>query len=260
MRAALILLVALAAGPALACGPDTDCPVAGGTYRVHLPPGGAASGAILFAHGYKGSAAQTMGNASLVAMADDLGVALVALASAGDDWTLPDAPNAGRGPERDEAAYVRAVRDDVAARLGVKPDRTLLAGFSAGGMLVWNVACAAGDDFGSFAAFSGTFWRGPPEGCPTDAAIWHVHGTSDTVVPIGGRRIGPTRQGDVEEVLAMYRADKALAPAEPIPVADLDCVRWTGTAASLAYCLHPGGHHFRADWLRAIWGATFAEG
>lgn len=264
----LPLFAALLAAPAMACGPDTDCDVAlgtgtrssssTGTYRIHLPPV-APTGAILFAHGYRGSAAAEMRNGAIMDVADGLGVALVALDSGADDWAIPNAPS-GDDARRDETAYVRAVQDDVAARLGVAPSRMILAGFSAGGMLTWNVACEAGGDFAAFLAISGTFWKEPPASCPTDAAIWHLHGTADTTVPIRGRRIGPTRQGDVEAVLAMYRADKGLSPAAPIPFAGLDCARWTGPAASLEYCLHPGGHDIRAEWLRAVWEATFPDG
>ena len=262
MRALALLacLGLLAAGPAAACGPDADCAVAEGVYRIHLPPGGAPTGAILFAHGYRGSAANEMGNAAMMAMADALGVAFVALSSRGDDWTIPNAPGGPKPADRDEVAYARAVRDDVTARTGIPPARMLFAGFSAGGMLTWNVACEAGGDYAAFLAVAGTFWQGPPARCPADAAIWHVHGTSDATVPIGGRPIGPVRQGDVEAVLAFYRADRGLAPDAPMPLAGLDCRRWTGPAASLSYCLHSGDHEVRADWLRAVWRATFPDG
>ncbi len=257
MRAALaaLALLALPALPAQACGPQTDCAVLDGSYRVHLPPG-EPTGAILFAHGYRGSAAGTMRGGGLTAMADRLGVALVALDAGADDWSLPDAPS-DDDARRDEAGYARAVRGDVAARFGVAPERMIVAGFSAGGMLVWNLACEAGGDFAAFVAVAGTFWRGPPEACPTRAAIWHLHGTSDAVVPIGGRPIGPTRQGDVEAVLSMVRATQGMVPAAPIPVGGLDCRRWIEKDASLHYCLHPGGHVLRADWLADIWRATF---
>lgn len=56
----LLLVVALAAatgGQVAACGADSDCSVAGGSYRIALPEtgGGEASGAIIFLHGYGGS-------------------------------------------------------------------------------------------------------------------------------------------------------------------------------------------------------------
>ena len=254
---ALFLLLAMLASPALACGPDTDCEIENGLYRVHLPPE-APQGAILFAHGYRGTAAGTIRNGALTRLADDLGVALVALKSFDEDWTIPNAPSAGQRPERDEVAYVRRVKDDVAERFGIDPERMLMAGFSAGGMLTWNVACEAGDGFAAFVPMSGTFWKGPPDHCPTDARIYHFHGTADTVVPIEGRPIGPTVQGDMNAVLAMYRADKGLETRSAPAFQGLDCIRREGAAAMLQYCLHPGGHQFRADWIRGVWDEVFA--
>ncbi|SFI61034.1 alpha/beta hydrolase family esterase [Jannaschia pohangensis] len=244
------------ASPATACGEDTDCAVEGGTYRIHLPEGGTPDGAIFFAHGYRGTAGGTMRNERLVGLADDLDVALVALQSAEEDWTLPNSPNAGRVPQRDEVAYVLRVKDDVVTRFGIDPDRMLFAGFSAGGMLTWTVACSAGDVFFAFVPLSGTFWKTPPDRCDTDAAITHYHGTSDTVVPIEGRAIGPTRQGDMNDVIAMYRADRGLSAPVRVEATGLECTRWPGPpelGTYLEYCTHPGGHRFSVDYIRRIW-------
>ncbi len=200
-----------------------------------------------------------MRSEELTGLADDLGVALVALKSFDEDWTIPNAPSAGQRPERDEVAYVRLVKQDVADRFGIDPDRMLMVGFSAGGMLTWNVACEAGDAFAAFVPMSGTFWEGPPARCPTDARIHHFHGTSDQVVPVAGRPIGPTVQGDVNAILAMYRADRGLGEGRAVDFAGLDCTQWDGTA-TLRYCLHPGGHRFSADWIRGVWGEVFPAG
>ena len=216
----LILLLALFATPVAACGIDSDCEVTGGTYRIYVPDGGA-DGAIFFAHGYGGSAAGTMRNDRL----------------------------------RDEIAYVAAVKADAVAQFGLDPDRMLLAGFSAGGMLTWNVICQGGDLFAAFVPMSGTFWKEPPQSCDTDAAVTHYHGTADTVVPIGGRAIGSSRQGDMGEVLAFYVRDRALTPAGPVDAPDgLSCQRWDGKEGTyLEYCTHPGGHRFSADWIERVW-------
>ncbi len=255
----LAILLALFASPALACGEATDCKIENGIYRIHLPPE-APTGAIIFAHGYRGTAEGTMRNEALKSLADDLGVALVAIKSFDEDWTIPNAPSAGTRPERDETDYVLRVKRDVVDRNGIDPARVLMVGFSAGGMLTWNVACAAGDAFAAFVPMSGTFWKGPPATCPTDARIYHFHGTSDEVVPISGRPIGPTVQGDMTAVLAMYRADRGLGAGRAVDFQGLDCTEWDGPATMLRYCLHPGGHQFRADWIRGVWGEVFPQG
>ena len=146
------------------------------------------------------------------------------------------------------------MRDAVAAELEIAPSRMVLAGFSAGGMLTWTMACADPDAFAGFAAFSGTFWEpGVPDRCAGPAAIRHHHGTADAVVPMAGRAIGATRQGDVAAVLGAYRTQFAMAPVAAPAVAGLACDAWGGGGARLALCTHPGGHTFRADWLAAFW-------
>ena len=248
----LILLLTFLATPVLACGTDSDCQVPAGEYRIHVPEG--ADGAIFFAHGYKGSAAGTMRNANLRALANELGVALVALNSGGDDWTIPNAPQEGRVPQRDEVAYVASVKADVADRFALDPDRMMLAGFSAGGMLTWNVICTGGDLFATFVPMSGTFWAGPPEACDTDARVTHYHGTADRVVPVSGRAIGPTRQGDLTEVLDFYIADRGLPALTGVAAPEgLTCLRAAAARTTLEYCTHPGGHRFSTTYIRRAW-------
>lgn len=259
MRSLLILLFALTANPAAACGADTDCTVENGTYRIALPDG-PPTGALFFAHGYRGSAAGMMRNDALRAMTSAKGLALVALKSAGEDWTLPNAPGAGETLLRDEPAYIARVQADVAQRFAIDPDRMVLAGFSAGGMMTWTMACDRPAAFAAYIPISGTFWDPVPAACPGDpATLHHIHGTSDPVVPIAGRPIAETRQGDVTEALAMYRA-KGLDQPAPFALADLDCEAWTDGTATLSYCLHPGGHRFSVDWVSALWDRTFADG
>ena len=259
------LLAPLLATSALACGPDEDCPIGDRTYRIHLPPGGSEAaagprgGALFFAHGYRGTAGGTMGNGNLTALADRLGVALVALKSFDEDWTIPNAPSAGTRPADDEPAYIEAVKADVVARYGLDPERMMMAGFSAGGMMTWTMACERSGAFAAFVAMSGTFWAPVPASCPAPAAtLHHIHGTSDGVVPIAGRPIGPTHQGDVTEALTMWRA-KGFDDDMPSTLADLDCEGWGSDGDVLTYCLHPGGHSFRAEWIEELWVATFPE-
>ena len=248
------LTAALLAAPALACGPDTDCPVPAGTYRIDAPED--ATGAILFAHGYRGSAGGTMNNERLRAMAHDRGAAFVALQSADDDWDIEGSPSGGT---RDEVAYVLSVRDDVMERLGLEPSDVIMSGFSAGGMLTWTVACDAPDAFAGFAPFSGTFWiEGEPDACAGPATIRHHHGTSDGVVPIAGRAIGDTRQGDVDRVLGAYRAQFTMEPTDPPGIDGLECEAWTGGGARLGFCLHPGGHTFDPAWLGRFYDDVMA--
>ena len=65
---AIFLTTGVLAGPALACGPDTDCMLGDRHYRIAMPEGQSTDpvGAVVFAHGYRGSAAAVMQNFRLI--------------------------------------------------------------------------------------------------------------------------------------------------------------------------------------------------
>jgi len=255
MRAFLTIICLWFSLPAMACGPDTDCMVANRSYRLYLPPdlGDAPVGALFFAHGYKGNAAGEMRNKALRALADGLGVALIALASAGDDWQLAHTPQEPDRTDAAEAGYVAAVLADVKIRHALDPTRTVLAGFSAGGMMSWTMACEISQDFAGFVPMSGTFWGPEPATCTSAPAnVIHIHGTKDTTVPLTGRAIGATRQGNVPKVLAMYAAyGLYVATGEATGPAGLTCAQSTNPAGKrLEICTFPGGHDFSTERLR----------
>lgn len=241
---------------ALACGSETDCVLGDRTYRIHVGDGvDTANGAIVFAHGYRGSAAGVMRNGALKGLADDLGVALIALDSKEDDWKLNNAPREIEGGQASEMAYVEAVLDDAEARFGLGRDRLLATGFSAGGMMTWTLACERSDLFTAFAPMSGTFWAPVPEGCRAPAkSLMHIHGTSDQTVPLMGRPIAATRQGEVPAALAMYAAHGGFGAAARYSEGDMSCDRRTNAAgAILDFCTFDGGHSFGVRRLRHAW-------
>jgi len=81
-------------------------------------------------------------------------------------------------------------------------------------------------------------------------SLVHVHGTSDPIVPLSGRAIRETWQGDVGEALAMYRRLGGFGAAQPPAPEGLDCESWRNAkGAVLDFCLHPGGHSLRTGYL-----------
>lgn len=255
MRLILATALALLATPALACGPDTDCTVLGDrTYRYYMPATDQPVGAFFHAHGYRGSAGGAMRNASLRAMADRLGLAFVALNADADDWNLAYRP---RNPGQTEAAeydYTRAVIADLATRIDLDPSRLISTGFSAGGMMTWTLACGMGDTFAGFVPYSGTFWRNIPDTCPTPPShLVHIHGNADGVVPLEGRAIGPTRQGNVFEALEMYGNHGGFVEQAQGPMPNgLSCsLRENAGGLLLDFCTFDGGHSYstaRVEW------------
>lgn len=257
MRIILAAALSLLASPAIACGPDTDCTVLGDrTYRYYMPEGADGPvGAFFHAHGYRGSANGAMRNQSLRAMADRLGMAFIAMNADADDWNLAYRPSEPAQTEAREYDYVRAVIEDVATRIDLDRARLISTGFSAGGMMTWTLACGMGDTFAGFVPYAGTFWRNIPAECPTPVAhLIHIHGDDDSTVPMQGRAIGPTRQGDVYAALEMF-ADLGDQPdatvTEDMPN-DLACSLSDNTAGTmLGLCIFSGGHSYstaRVEW------------
>lgn len=261
LTAALIAL----ASPAAACGADTDCVLGERTYRVAMPEGhdGATPvGAIVFSHGYRGTARGLMRNGNLRRVISDMGLAFIALKSKEDDWVLPNSPRHMDSSGADEFNYVDAVITDASARLPIDTDRMMATGFSAGGMMTWNLACARSDLFAGFAPISGTFWLEPPANCDGPiASIVHFHGDNDPTVPLNGRPILNTHQGKVSDALDMYRNYGAFKAAQPNSTNRLTCKNSRNAAGDvLDFCMFKGGHSFRSEYLRYAWERFEAAG
>jgi len=254
--AALILLV-VAAGPVMSCGVDSDCALGERGYRIYLPErkAGAPLGAIIFAHGYRGTAAQVLGDQSLISLADDLHVALVAPQAVDGDWQLPNRPRKRDTSGAAEFDYFKRLIADIGKRFGIDRRKLLATGFSSGGMLVWNLACHEGNLFAGFAPISGTFWAPVPETCSGPAvSLIHFHGTDDGVVPLDGRKIADAKQGEVSNALALFIRIGHFGREHPMPAKDLHCMRRENASGKiLEFCTHPGGHGYKADYARRAW-------
>ncbi|MBD3665854.1 alpha/beta hydrolase family esterase [Sulfitobacter aestuariivivens] len=251
----LIFLLSFLAAPALACGPDSNCPVGDRHYRIVMPQGhdGASPvGALMWSHGYRGSAQGVMRNGSLRRMVSDAGLALIAMQGVGGTWDLPYGPRTFDSTGAAEFAYFDAVIADAAKRYPIDTTRIVASGFSAGGMVVWNLACSHPDQFAGFVPMSGTYWLRPPEVCSAPvSSIVHIHGDADKTVPLDGRPIRETKQGEVSEALAHYSAFGGFGSVQSSEAGDLACENRANDAGDiLEFCLFPGGHSFRTEHLR----------
>ncbi|MEM7299597.1 MAG: prolyl oligopeptidase family serine peptidase [Pseudomonadota bacterium] len=250
--------VAFLASPASACGSDTDCQLGDRTYRIKMPDGWDGSskvGAIVFMHGYRGTAAGIMRNKSLTKAVSNLGLALIAPKSLRADWAIPNAPNAADKNDQSEFAYFDALIADVIQNHHIDAKRIMASGFSAGGMMVWNLICQRSERFAAFAPIAGTFWKEPPRSCPSPVPhVIHTHGTADKTVPLTGRRIADTKQGDVFETLAMMRAATPYKNPVRSTSGMLTCQRETNAQGKvLELCLHSKGHTFRTEFVVRAW-------
>lgn len=259
-----IALMQASAPPAAACGADSDCIYADGqTYRIQMPAdhdGQTKVGAIVFMHGYQGSAAQTMANKDLVKAASDLGVALIAPKSSGErDWDIPGSPSEEKSAELD---YFDQMLADVTTKFSIDDTKLMASGFSAGGMMTWHLACYRGDKFAGFAPISGTYWAPEPETCPTGPQnVFHYHGMKDRVVPMTGRRIGSWRQGDVFKAMKFFGRQGDYGESEALIEPDLRCgTRKNPEGNVMEICLHPGGHALEPAFVTRAWKRLEAIG
>jgi len=262
MRKLLMIALALSGfsltSQANACGPDTDCVLDDGrTYRIRMPEGHDSEtkvGAIFFMHGYRGSAKGIMKNKNLAKAASDLGVALVAPKSSYEDWALPGDPS---NSVPVELPYFEAVIKDISEKFAIDNSKLMASGFSAGGMMTWNLACDRGHLFAGYAPIAGTFWEPTPKTCPSKpVSIIHTHGTTDKVVPLNGRPIRETKQGDVPVVLDMYAKHGGFEAARSYEetVLEFQCNEQKNQAGQvLEICLHPGGHSMKSAYLTRAW-------
>ena len=109
------------------CGGEVPCAVSDGEYFIHLPVGHPPDkplGAILYLHGHRGKALNALRNKSFQRMADDLGVAFVAVQGVNGTWSFPTAPRS----LRDEYVFFDEVLSDLSDRFGIDTNRTLLSG------------------------------------------------------------------------------------------------------------------------------------
>ncbi|MDJ0969496.1 MAG: hypothetical protein QNJ06_06310 [Kiloniellales bacterium] len=256
-----LVLIAMGTGTAAACGPDSDCRLGDRTYRIRMPAGHNGSGsvgAIMYMHGYRGTAAGIMRNKAFGKAVSDLGLALVAPKSLGDDWSIPNAPR----EYTDDFAFFDRLLEDITTRFAIDPKRIMATGFSAGGMMVWNLACQRGESFAGFAPIAGTFWAPIPQSCPSQPVhLLHTHGTDDKIVPLRGRPIQKTHQGDVYKALSLFGEAGNFGDVEAYEDLDLTCERRLNPdGRALELCLHAGGHSFKSKYVVRAWRELEALG
>ena len=243
--------LAHAGTPATCGGEENPCAVELGRYYVAESEAGAADGAVIFLHGYKGSGAGVLANAGLVRAVTGAGYLLVAPHGRDGTWNHVGSP---AGHDRDELAFLAQVRRDAVGRFDLAGKPILVAGFSQGASMVWDVACTRADAYTAFAAVAGAFWRPLPDGCPAGAIdLTHIHGVGDEVVPLEGRPIGADwRQGDTGRALGLLKRHNGCPAAPDRRTRDgaLNCAHWTTCARGrLRVCLHDGGHAIKPGWI-----------
>ena len=236
---------------AATCAEDlTDCyAVEGGEYLVDVPAdwnGEDALPALVYFHPYSGSADSSRAK-SWMAEAAERGYLVIFPDGLSGTWSHVGSPS----DARDELAFLDAVLADAAERWPLGPLHT--AGFSQGGSMSWDAACYRGERFTTAFPIAGAFWEPLPATCSAPLHFRHTHGTADSVVPLEGRAIGDSQQGDVLEGIAVWRAVNGCAeePDRTEEGASGSCQIWESCTSgrTVTLCLHGGGHEIPEGWL-----------
>ncbi|MEM8650022.1 MAG: prolyl oligopeptidase family serine peptidase [Pseudomonadota bacterium] len=261
----LLILVTFAASQmAYACGAKSDCVIGDRNYRVLMPEGHDGKtkvGAVFFMHGWRGSPKGIIQNRNISKAVSELGLALVAPKAAYDDWAIPGAPHANVPVELE---FFDKLVEDLPKRFPIDTSRMMATGFSAGGMMTWTLACERSEMFAGFAPIAGTFWDPVPQSCSSPPAhLFHIHGMTDTMVPLTGRKIAHTKQGDVPTALSMYARHGNFSEAEDTwePNLKFKCRELENEKGKvLELCLHPDGHLMRHEYITRSWNKLIQVG
>ena len=174
------------------------------TYLLHVPPGLDSSqpAPVFFAlHGFdteKHFEISDLQNvAGFEAISDQNGFILVYPSGLDGVW------NVGGGCCKpavdnnvDEAAFIRAILDDLSSTANIDAKRIYAAGFSMGGMLAFKLGCEMSDTLAGVASVAGSMIYEP---CQPDqpVSIFQVNGKADTLVPYEGG-VGGFMTGDID--------------------------------------------------------------
>ncbi len=254
---AIVLALMAYGAQAADCGGEVLCEMEDGFYHAKVPATTGPHPAVIFLHGYGGRGAGIIENRGLVSALNDRGYAVIAPqgiprrpGDKGGTWN-----SRVRDGLRDDVAWLAAVAEDAATRLDIDRERIVLAGFSAGGMMAWRVACDAPNSFDAYAPIAGLMWRPLPEQCVGPVRMLHTHGWSDPVVPLEGRTVNGSglTQGDLFRGLRLLRAASGCSKDAPNSFARNGIYqhrRWSDCVpgSALEFALHPGGHSIPKGW------------
>ncbi|WP_299722755.1 polyhydroxybutyrate depolymerase [uncultured Tateyamaria sp.] len=255
--AALSLFAAPVAAQSLNCGDaDTPCTVQSGNYHMAVPDGVAPKGLVIHLHG-AGAKASGLLNSGLARGALARGYAFVAPEGYHPEsrfirnWSVRAR---GSSFERDDAVFLREVLADVQGKTGLAGEPVLLAGFSRGGSMVWDIACHDPSFATAYAPLAGAFWDDLPETCAAPVMLYHTHGWNDRTVPLEGRSFGGGRvvQGDVWASLKILRETNGCDARQPERNSydgELWFRHWTDCqSGKIELMLHKGGHGAPSGW------------
>jgi polyhydroxybutyrate depolymerase len=139
-----------------------------------------------------------------------------------------------------DIAFAQALIDEAVAKHCIDTSRIFMVGFSWGGWMSNQVACALGDQVRAFVSVAG---GGPGGSCVQDVAGMIIHGEADGSEPIA------SGQDSLDKWTTQNGCDAA-----SVTTTVTECEARTGCTAPLWWCQHTGGHEVPAFVAEAAWG------
>lgn len=161
------------------------------TYLLHVPTTysrATPQPLVLIFHGHGSNPTHFEQSTRFSALADQRDfIAVYPQGAVGKDGQTGWDTHRGRDPATNDIAFVAALLAHLRGQLCIDPERVYAAGFSNGGGMVAELACALPGQFAAVAVVSGDFYP-QPGACSLSRPlpILEIHGTADTVNPYDG--------------------------------------------------------------------------
>ena len=168
---------------------DATWTVGGRSVRVHVPASydpARRTPVVVNLHGYAYDGPGQATVSHMIATSNTAG--FIAVHPNGHDsprgWNAGVCCGSAATSGTDDTAWIESLLDELEAKLCVDTDRVYATGLSNGAFMAHRLACES-DRFAAIAPVAGVV--GTPQ-CipPRPVAVFHVHGTSDPIIPFGG--------------------------------------------------------------------------
>jgi len=194
---------------------------------------------IISFHGYGGTGQGDVGTFGLVE-ATAGGATLVFPDGVSQDWYQNAVGWDTRNSDTTDIHFAQALIDAALEDHCVDPTRIYVVGFSWGGWMSNQVACALGDEVRGFVSVAG---GGPAGDCNASVGAMIVHGQADGAEPIAAG------EESLDHWIGTNGCGSGSAPIEPAP-----CVAQDGCSKPVLWCEHGGGHEVPQFVRDSVWG------
>lgn len=230
---------------------DATWTVGGRGVRVHVPASydpSRGAPVVLNLHGYAGDGQEQARVSKMNARADAAG--FVAVYPNGHHvprgWNGGVCCGGAATSGTDDSAWISGLIDDLSEELCVDPDRVYATGLSNGAFMAHRLGCELADRIAAIGAVAGVVGISacnPSRPVP----VFHVHGTSDRVIPYGGG--GVNGNESVATTIDRWRTRNGCtgAPVTTYAQGDATCVTHGGCTggADVTLCtIDQGGHQW----------------